>query len=73
MQSDGLTVADLCTRFLTAKLRKRESGELGLRMFGDYREVVGVRMKELLPSVSAQHSSTGSKQRGPSCFGLLTH
>ena len=39
MQSDGLTVADLCNRFLTAKLRKRESGELGLRMFGDYREV----------------------------------
>jgi hypothetical protein len=39
VQSDGLTVADLCNRFLTAKLRKRESGELGVRMFGDYREV----------------------------------
>jgi integrase len=37
-QTDGLTVADLCNRFLTAKLRKRESGELGLRMFGEYRE-----------------------------------
>jgi hypothetical protein len=37
--TDGLTVADLCNRFLTAKLRKREAGELGLRMFGDYREV----------------------------------
>src|SRR5262249_39296399 len=24
----GLTVADLCNRFLTAKLRKREAGEL---------------------------------------------
>jgi integrase len=38
-RSDGLTVADLCNRFLTAKLRKRESGELGVRMFGDYREM----------------------------------
>jgi integrase len=38
VQSDGLTVADLCNRFLTAKFRKRESGELGLRMFGEYRE-----------------------------------
>jgi integrase len=38
VQSDGLTVADLCNRFLTAKLRKRESGELGLRMFAEYKE-----------------------------------
>jgi integrase len=37
-KNDGLTVADLCNRFLTAKLRKRESGELGLRMFAEYRE-----------------------------------
>ena len=28
VQSDGLTVADLCNRFLTAQLRKVESGEL---------------------------------------------
>jgi len=38
VESDGLTVADLCNRFLTAKLRKRDSGELGLRMFVEYRE-----------------------------------
>ena len=38
VQTDGLTVTDLCNRFLTAKLRKRESGDLGLRMFGEYRE-----------------------------------
>jgi integrase len=37
-KSDGLTIADLCNRFLTAKLRKVESGELGSRMFQDYRE-----------------------------------
>src|SRR6516164_9808062 len=38
VKGDGLTVADLCNRFLTAKLRKRESGELGLRMFAEYQE-----------------------------------
>jgi integrase len=38
VKGDGLTVADLCNRFLTAKLRKREAGELGLRMFSEYRE-----------------------------------
>src|SRR5262245_59593958 len=35
---DGLTVADLCNRFLTAKLRKKESGEVGGRMFTEYRK-----------------------------------
>jgi integrase len=39
VKSDGLTIADLCNRFLTAKLRKRDAGELGLRMFADYKEV----------------------------------
>ncbi len=39
VQGDGLTVADLCNRFLTAKLRKVESGELGMRMFQEYREI----------------------------------
>jgi hypothetical protein len=35
---DGLTLADLCNRFLTARLRKQESGDLGPRMFQDYKE-----------------------------------
>jgi integrase len=39
VKGDGLTVADLCNHFLTAKLRKRQSGELGLRMFADYQEI----------------------------------
>src|SRR5215813_12779921 len=34
---DGLTVADLCNRFLTAKLRKVEAGEMGAQAFEDYR------------------------------------
>jgi integrase len=37
VQSDGLTVADLCNRFLTAKLRQKEAGEIGSRMFADYK------------------------------------
>src|SRR6185312_2344346 len=39
LASDGLTVADLCNRFLTAKTRKLEAGEIGRRMFADYREI----------------------------------
>jgi integrase len=33
VQSDGLTVADLCNRFLTAKQRQYEAGEITPRMF----------------------------------------
>jgi integrase len=38
VKADGLTVADLCNRFLTAKLRKRTAGELGTRTFDEYRQ-----------------------------------
>lgn len=37
VKTDGLTVADLCNRFLTAKLRQREAGEIGSRMFDEYK------------------------------------
>jgi integrase len=33
----GLTVADLCNRFLTAKLRKVEAGEMSTTLFADYK------------------------------------
>jgi hypothetical protein len=39
VKNDGLTVADLCNHFLTAKLRKQEAGELGVRMYAEYKEV----------------------------------
>jgi hypothetical protein len=39
VSGDGLTVADLCNRFLTAKHRKRTSGEPGSRMFQEHREI----------------------------------
>ena len=35
---DGLTVADLCNRFLTSKLRKAEAGELSTRSFQEYKQ-----------------------------------
>jgi integrase len=37
--ADGLTVADLCNRFLTTKLRKVEAGELSTTLFTDYKLV----------------------------------
>jgi integrase len=39
VKGDGLTVGDLCNRFLTAKTRKVEAGEMGQRSFRDYKEV----------------------------------
>jgi integrase len=36
---DSLTVAELCNRFLTAKLRKQAAGEIGGRMFAEYKEI----------------------------------
>ncbi len=40
VRKDGeLTVADLCNRFLTAKLRKVEAGELSTVLFADYRTI----------------------------------
>jgi integrase len=39
VKGDGLTVADLCNRFLTAKLRKQTAGEIGSRMFQEYKEI----------------------------------
>src|SRR4051795_2922695 len=36
VKGDGLTVADLCNRFLTSKLRQREAGEISIRMFDEY-------------------------------------
>lgn len=34
----GLTVAMLCNHFLTAKKRRIDAGEIGQRMFGEYKE-----------------------------------
>jgi integrase len=39
---DSLTVAELCNRFLTDKLRKVEAGEIGRRRFEDVRAVTDV-------------------------------
>jgi integrase len=39
VKTDGLTVADLCNRFLTANLHKLEADEIGLQMWADYRRI----------------------------------
>jgi len=38
MNRDGLTVADLCNAFLTAKLRQQTANELTARSFGEYKQ-----------------------------------
>lgn len=37
--ADGLTVADMCNRFLTSKLRKVEAGEMSSGLFYDYKVI----------------------------------
>jgi integrase len=46
VKSDGLSVADLCNRFLTAKLRKLEAGELSPRSFQEYRQTTDRLIEE---------------------------
>jgi integrase len=38
-KTNGLAVAELCNRFLTAKLRKLEAGEIGQQMWADYKRI----------------------------------
>jgi integrase len=38
-KDDELTIKDLCNQFLTSRLRKQTAGEMGSRMFQEYREV----------------------------------
>jgi hypothetical protein len=35
-KSDGINVAELCNDFLTSKTRKRNAGELSVRMYDEY-------------------------------------
>jgi integrase len=79
IKSDGgLTIADLCNHFLTAKLRKVESGELGQRMFMDYREATGLlvatfgkqrRVDDLIASDFEQLRATMARRWGPVRLG----
>jgi integrase len=39
VNKDGVTVKELCNRFLTAKLRKVEAGEMSTTLFADYKIV----------------------------------
>jgi integrase len=44
-KGDGLTVAELCNQFLTAKLRKVEAKELTSRLLAEYKEVTDLCVK----------------------------
>jgi integrase len=46
-KTDGLTVAYLCNAFLTAKLRQREAGELGVRALGEYKQTTDLLIGSL--------------------------
>jgi integrase len=55
----GLTVADLCNRFLTAKLRKKDSREIGTRTFQEYRDTTDLLIgafgaKRVVESLTAE-------------------
>lgn len=43
---NGLTIKDLCNRFLTAKLRKRKAGEITQPTFNDYRGVTDLLISQ---------------------------
>ena len=78
VKADGLTVADLCNRFLTAKLRKVEAGELTPRLFAEYKETTDLwsprsaRTGWLMtsrPTTSRALRATMAKQWGPVRLG----
>src|SRR5262245_4623892 len=46
VDAGGLTVADMCNRFLTAKLRQLEAGELSKIAFAEYRVVTDRMVKQ---------------------------
>jgi len=46
VKSDGLNVAELCNHFLTSKTRKRDAGELSVRMYDEYEKITDLLIKE---------------------------
>jgi integrase len=77
-EDDGLTVGDLCNRFLTAKLRKVEADELTPRLFAEYKEVAqlcvgqfgaGRLVDDLGADDFAQLRATMAKKWGPVRIG----
>jgi integrase len=76
---DSLTVAELCNRFLTAKLRQLEAGEIGQRYFDDFKAVCdvlvaqfrGVRpVKDLGPDDFEQLRAAMAKRWGHVRLGI---
>jgi integrase len=78
VNADGLTVKDLCNRFLTAKMRKVDAGEMRQRSFRDYKEVTDIIVSafganrlvdDLVADDFAALRSTMAKKWGPVRLG----
>ena len=67
--SDGLTVRELCNRFLTAKHRKVESGELFRRTFDKYRQTTDRLQSSRTVSMSSTGTETKSGEGGIRTLG----
>ena len=77
-QSEGLTVLELCNAFLESKQRKVDSGEIGLRMFQDYKEIKNLLLatfggtglvQTLKPADFANLRAEMAKKWGPTRLG----
>src|SRR5262249_45010071 len=60
--SNSLTVADLCNRFLTAKLQKKQAGELSPLMFCTYKLITDLLVAEFGKGGLAEGSTAGEFQ-----------
>jgi integrase len=78
VKGDGLTVADLCNQFLTAKLRKVQAGELTSRLYAEYKETTDMivsafgangRVVGLTSDDFARLRATMAKKWGPVRLG----
>ena len=75
---DNLTVMELCNRFLTAKRKRLESGEISARMFSEYRQTTDFLfahfgktrlVDDLTPSDFEALRNTMAKRWGPVRLG----
>ena len=70
VKGGGLTNAELFNQFLTAKLRKREAGEITIRSFGEYtptadRIVAQFGVKRLVDDLAADGAMVSGGDVGP--------
>src|SRR5262249_4592658 len=68
VKSDQLTLAQICNQFLTAKLRKLETGEISRRMFQEYKDTTDMyRSLTMRTTVFNFQCAAKSKRSGARC------